>query len=124
VVERIVTPRNFIVNIDFASVDNELLGVTICLSLARFTRSIVYYVLICRSLFVLLCLFAHCVDWSSFIYEFTTFVVFKLFVNVVGNAPRNFIVNIDFASVDNELLGVTICSTTLSAMCYLYNASW
>jgi hypothetical protein len=33
--------------------------------------------------------------------------------------PRNFIVG--FASVDNEFLGVTICSTTLSAMCYLYN---
>ena len=35
--------------------------------------------------------------------------------------PRNFIVNIGFASVDNEFSGVTICSTTLSAMCYLYN---
>ena len=34
---------------------------------------------------------------------------------------RNFIINLDFASVDNEFLGVTICSTTLSAMCYLYN---
>ena len=33
---------------------------------------------------------------------------------------RNFIVNLDLASVDNEFLGVTICSTTLSAMCYLY----
>ena len=33
--------------------------------------------------------------------------------------PRNFIVG--FASVDNEFLGVTICFTTLSAMCYLYN---
>ena len=32
--------------------------------------------------------------------------------------PRNFVVA--FASVDNEFLGVTICST-LSAMCYLYN---
>ena len=35
--------------------------------------------------------------------------------------PRNVIVNLGFASVDNELLGVTICSTTLSAMFYLYN---
>jgi len=26
-----------------------------------------------------------------------------------------------FASVVNEFLGVTICSTTLSAICYLYN---
>ena len=31
--------------------------------------------------------------------------------------PEKFI-----ASVDNEFLGVTICSITLSAMCYLYNA--
>ena len=31
------------------------------------------------------------------------------------------IVTLDFASIDNEFLGVTICSTTLSAMCYLYN---
>jgi hypothetical protein len=54
------------------------------LSWARVTRSIVYCVLICRSLFVLLrFLFAHCVDWPSLIYGFTTFVVFKLFVNVV-----------------------------------------
>ena len=36
--------------------------------------------------------------------------------------PINFIVNLGYASVDNEFLGVTICSTTLSAMCYLYNA--
>jgi hypothetical protein len=35
--------------------------------------------------------------------------------------PRNFIVNLGFVSVDNEFLGVTICSTTLSAMCYLYS---
>jgi hypothetical protein len=34
--------------------------------------------------------------------------------------PRNFIVNLGFASVDNEFLGVAFCSTTLSAMCYLY----
>ena len=34
--------------------------------------------------------------------------------------PRNFIVNLGFASVDNEFLGLTICSTTLSVMCYLY----
>jgi hypothetical protein len=27
---------------------------------------------------------------------------------------RNFIVNLGFASVDNEFLGVTICSTTLA----------
>jgi hypothetical protein len=26
-----------------------------------------------------------------------------------------------FSSIDNEFLGVTICSTTLSVMCYLYN---
>jgi len=32
---------------------------------------------------------------------------------------RNSIVNLGFASVDNEFLGVSICSTTLSAMCYL-----
>jgi hypothetical protein len=57
-------------------------------SWARVTRSIVYCVLICRSLFVLLCLFAHCVDWPSLIYGFTTFVVFKLFVNVVGYAQK------------------------------------
>jgi hypothetical protein len=55
---------------------------------ARVTRSIVYSVLICRSLFVLLRFFAHCVDWPSLIYEFTTLVVFKLFVNVVGNAQK------------------------------------
>jgi len=30
--------------------------------------------------------------------------------------PRNVIVNLGFASVDNELLGVAIYSTTLSAM--------
>jgi hypothetical protein len=30
VVEQIVTPINFIVNLGFASVDNEFLGVTIC----------------------------------------------------------------------------------------------
>ena len=35
--------------------------------------------------------------------------------------PRNFIVNLGFASVDNEFLGVAIYSTTLSTMCYLYN---
>jgi hypothetical protein len=58
-------------------------------SWARVTRSIVYCVLICRSLFVLLrFLFAHCVDWPSLIYGFTTFVVFKLFVNVVGYAQK------------------------------------
>jgi hypothetical protein len=59
------------------------------LSCARVTRSIVYCVLTCRSLFVLLrFVFAHCVDWPSLIYEFTTFVVFKLFVNVVGYAQK------------------------------------
>jgi hypothetical protein len=30
--------------------------------------------------------------------------------------PRNFIVNLGFASVDNEFLGLTICSTTLSQL--------
>jgi len=66
----------------------EHLRSTSVLSWARVTRSIVYYVLICRSLFVLLCFFAHCVDWNSLIYGFTTFVVFKLLVNVVGNAHK------------------------------------
>ena len=33
--------------------------------------------------------------------------------------PEKFIVNQGEAEVDNEFLGVTICSTTLSAMCYL-----
>ena len=32
--------------------------------------------------------------------------------------PRNFIVNLGFASVDNGFLEVAICSTTLSAMSY------
>ena len=36
--------------------------------------------------------------------------------------PEKFIVNLGFASVDNEFLGVTICSITLSSMCYLHNA--
>ena len=36
--------------------------------------------------------------------------------------PEKFIVNLGFASVENEFLGATICSITLSAMCYLYNA--
>jgi hypothetical protein len=36
---------------------------------------------------------------------------------------EKFIVN-RFASVDNEFLGVTICSTTLSTMCYLYIGMW
>jgi hypothetical protein len=35
--------------------------------------------------------------------------------------PRNVIVNFGFASVDNEFPRLAICSTTLSAMCYLYN---
>jgi hypothetical protein len=30
--------------------------------------------------------------------------------------PKNFIVNLGFASVDNEFLGLTICSTTLSRL--------
>jgi hypothetical protein len=34
--------------------------------------------------------------------------------------PRNFIVG--FASVDNEFLGVTICSSILTAMCILVYA--
>jgi hypothetical protein len=34
--------------------------------------------------------------------------------------PRNFIVNLGFASVDNEFLGVTICSTTFSELYVIY----
>ena len=57
------------------------------------------------------------------------FVSYKVFMSHVmlsfviscKVSPRNFIVHLGFASVDNEFLGVTICSTTLSAMCYLYN---
>jgi hypothetical protein len=40
VVEQIVTPRNFIVKLGFASVDNEFLGLTICsTTLSRFRLS-------------------------------------------------------------------------------------
>jgi hypothetical protein len=81
----LVTNRmiSYLLLLRFRTLNSSLI---LCWLMGRLSDWISFH--ICISLFVLLCLFAHCVDWPSLIYGFTILVVFKLFVSVVGNVQK------------------------------------